>query len=142
MRKQMQQGFTLIELMIVVAIIGILAAIAIPQYQDFTGRSQMGEALSLASGLKSAVVETANQVAMANVASGSNGIPAATTVTGKYISSVAVAAGKITATVKTTGVNAGISGATLALSPVENGGSVSWVCTSSAGDQYVPQACR
>lgn len=57
MKAQMQKGFTLIELMIVVAIIGILAAIALPAYQDYTARSQVSEALSLASGARTAVTE-------------------------------------------------------------------------------------
>jgi type IV pilus assembly protein PilA len=140
--KKVQQGFTLIELMIVVAIIGILAAIAIPQYNDYTARAQMSEAMNLAAGLKTAVAEIASQTAIADADSGANGIPAAATVTGKYVSTVAVANGVITATMKGAGVATAIQGATLVLTPTENLGSVSWACTTSVADQYVPQACR
>ena len=81
-----QSGFTLIELMIVVAIIGILAAIALPAYQDYTARSQVSEAMSLASGLKIQVADIyADEGALTNADSGVGGIPAAADVTGKYV---------------------------------------------------------
>ena len=142
--KKHQQGFTLIELMIVVAIIGILAAIAIPQYSDFVARSQMGEALSLTSGLKAAVVDNVNQGVTPS--SGANGIPAAASVTGKYVNTVTVggtaAAPTIQAAMKATGVSTAIASATLTLTGTFQGGSVSWACTSSAAAKYLPQACR
>lgn len=140
--KRVQQGFTLIELMIVIAIIGILAAIAIPQYQDYTGRSQMTEAMNLASGLKTAVAEIANQSTIDDADSGSNGIAAAADVTGKYVNDVDVEDGIITATMKSTGVLTALQGATLTLTPTENNGSISWACESDADDKYLPQACR
>ncbi|HEX2139136.1 MAG TPA: pilin, partial [Woeseiaceae bacterium] len=103
--KKVQQGFTLIELMIVVAIIGILAAIAIPAYQDYTIRAQVSEGLNLASGAKVAVAEyyqnngawpSCNDLA---TCADNAGLPAATTITGNYVSQVAVGAnGVITAT--------------------------------------------
>ena len=82
MKAQMQKGFTLIELMIVVAIIGILAAVALPAYQDYTARAQVTEAFNLAGGLKIQVADVyADQGALTGIASGADGIPAATDVT-------------------------------------------------------------
>ena len=140
--KSMQKGFTLIELMIVVAIIGILAAIAIPAYQDYIARSQMTEAMSLASGQKTNVTETYGQIGtFTGITSGTNGIPAATDISGSYVNDVAVADGVITATMKATGVSGGIVSETLTLTPTDAGGSVTWACTSSAEQKYVPKAC-
>jgi len=141
--KKTQQGFTLIELMIVVAIIGILASIAIPAYQDYIARTQMTEAVNLSSGQKANVAEIyADEGAFTGANSGSNGIPTATDISGKYVLQVAVADGVITATIVTTGASAGILSKTLSLSPVTNAGSVEWVCSSTAEDKYVPKACR
>ena len=137
-----QKGFTLIELMIVIAIIGILAAIAIPAYQDYIARSQMTEAMSLASGQKTNVAETYGQIGTwTGISSGSNGIPAANTISGNYVNDVAVANGVITATMKGSGVSSGITSETLVLSPTDSGGSVTWACTSTAEQKYVPKAC-
>ncbi|MFO1423599.1 MAG: pilin [Candidatus Competibacteraceae bacterium] len=143
--KKFQQGFTLIELMIVVAIIGILAAIAIPAYQDYTVRSQVSEAFNLADGMKTPVADIYNDTGkFASAASGNLGIPAAASVVGKYTKTVGVAAGIITATM---GVEANNNVATkaLVLSPVDNGGSISWNCRTAATtipDKYLPKACR
>jgi type IV pilus assembly protein PilA len=165
MKTQMQKGFTLIELMIVVAIIGILAAVALPAYQDYTIRAKVTEGLSLASSAKTAVSENA-----ANGAPFNSGWtePGAT----KNVASVAIAAatGQITIT-----YDASIDGgATLILTPVDgttaagvalagtatastipSAGSITWICASvgsstanaAAGigtieDKYVPAVCR
>lgn len=142
MLRKMQKGFTLIELMIVVAIIGILAAVALPAYQDYTIRAQASEGLSLASGVKIQVADAfADKGELAGIDSGTMGIPAANTITGKYTSQVAVADGVITATYGND-ANAKLATKTLSLTPTDNAGSMSWVCASNADTKYIPQACR
>ena len=141
--KAIQKGFTLIELMIVVAIIGILAAIALPAYQDYTARAQMSEALILADGQKGAVTEYYADKGVFPGSNASAGIAAASDISGKYVAQVAVVtSGVITATMKASQVAAGIASATLSLTPTASSGAVKWACTSSAQNKYVPAACR
>ena len=139
--KKMQQGFTLIELMIVVAIIGILAAIAIPAYQDYTIRAQVSEGLSLSGGAKTAVAEYFTNYGRFPSTNASAGLNA--TITGKYVSTVAVgASGLITATYGNA-ANSAIVGKTVILAPTDAGGSVAWSC--NGGDvlgKYRPSSCR
>lgn len=138
-----QKGFTLIELMIVVAIIGILAAIAIPAYQDYIARSQASEAMTLSSGLKTNIAEVYGQNGdWTAINSGTDGIPAATDVTGKYVSQVEVAAGVITATFNGSDVSKGLQNGNIVLSPLDATGSVTWTCSSTDIEQkYLPKAC-
>lgn len=141
--KAIQKGFTLIELMIVVAIIGILAAIALPAYQDYTARAQMSEALILADGQKGAVTEYYADKGVFPGSNASAGIAAASDISGKYVAQVAVGtSGVITASMKASQVAAGIASATLSLTPTASSGAVKWACTSSAQNKYVPAACR
>ncbi|UCL88103.1 pilin [Pseudomonas sp. HS-18] len=142
-----QKGFTLIELMIVVAIIGILAAIALPAYQDYMGRSQMTEAMTLASGAKTSVAEYYSNNGHFPTNNQSAGLAVATDIKGKYVTQVAQSAGVITATMASSGVAKGVEGLTLILSPVTNNGSLSWKCKGSgsaaaATAKYYPSSCR
>jgi len=138
MVKQMQKGFTLIELMIVVAIIGILAAIAIPAYQNYTIRAQVTEGLSLADGWKTSIAEYYAQNGSFPTGSSTTGGPgnivAAGATTGKYVASVAVSGGGILITYGNQ-ANANITGAnnTLGLTPyLSANNDIVWVCGSAA----------
>ena len=163
--KAIQKGFTLIELMIVVAIIGILAAIAIPAYQDYTIRSQVTEGMTLAGDLKASIAEYTAQVGdwpptMVELGLGSGG----TTKTGRYVNAVDVANGTITIEYGKD-ANLAINGGFLSFRPLQNANEdVVWVCgnaddptgtndTPAGGtasganlttliDKYVPSSCR
>ena len=127
---KLQKGFTLIELMIVVAIIGILAAIAIPAYQDYTVRAQISEGLNLAAAAKAAVAETYLNRGTAPANRTQAGMtPDGIDTNGKYVSSVDVEDGTITIQYDTPEVNQNIAGKTLQLIPwVTADNSVAWQC--------------
>ncbi|HFC8222128.1 TPA: pilin [Neisseria meningitidis] len=125
----LQKGFTLIELMIVIAIVGILAAVALPAYQDYTARAQVSEAILLAEGQKSAVTEYYLNHGEWPANNSSAGVASsATDIKGKYVQKVEVANGVITATMLSSGVNNEIKGKKLSLWAKRQNGSVKWFC--------------
>ena len=126
MMKKVQKGFTLIELMIVVAIIGILAAIAIPAYQDYIVRSQVTEGLTMASSVKTAVAEFRADRGTWPATEATLGM---TSPTGKYVSGITVVNGQIRIAFGGTDVNTAINGQTLFLTPgVTPSSDVVWRC--------------
>jgi type IV pilus assembly protein PilA len=143
-----QKGFTLIELMIVIAIIGILAAIAIPAYQDYTIRSKVSEGLNLAGAAKLAVSETYDSLGFFPAAQASYGLPAAGSIRGNYVSSIAVGGGTGVVTIlynSTLGGNPTANGQQITLTPsTVNAGSVTWGCQSVTNMpiKYRPANCR
>ena len=142
-----QQGFTLIELMIVVAIIGILAAIAIPAYQDYTIRAQVSEGLSLSSGGKAAIAEFYQDSGVFPTNNALAGLEAPGNIVGKYVDQVTVSAGATTGIITVrygNDANANIVGDTLTLTATDNTGSMSWACANGSGllPKWLPSACR
>ncbi|TCV94949.1 type IV pilus assembly protein PilA [Luteibacter rhizovicinus] len=151
--KNIQKGFTLIELMIVVAIIAILAAIAIPQYQNYIIRTQVSEGMNLADGAKTAVAEFYNNKGKYPANNGSAGLPAtAASISGKYVQGVTNTSGVIVATFGNES-NSKLNGKIIALSPYDLGGSISWNCKAAStgaaaakgtyvDEAYLPTSCR
>ncbi|HFC6317037.1 TPA: pilin [Neisseria meningitidis] len=124
----LQKGFTLIELMIVIAIVGILAAVALPAYQDYTARAQVSEAILLAEGQKSAVTEYYLNHGKWPKNNTSAGVASSSEIKGKYVEKVEVKNGVVTATMLSSGVNKEIQGRKLSLWAKRQDGSVKWFC--------------
>ncbi|HFA3041459.1 TPA: pilin, partial [Neisseria gonorrhoeae] len=124
----LQKGFTLIELMIVIAIVGILAAVALPAYQDYTARAQVSEAILLAEGQKSAVTEYYLNHGKWPEDNDKAGVASASTIKGKYVKEVKVENGVVTATMNSSNVNKEIKDKRLSLWGRRQDGSVKWFC--------------
>ncbi|HGO7607151.1 TPA: pilin [Neisseria meningitidis] len=124
----LQKGFTLIELMIVIAIVGILAAVALPAYQDYTARAQVSEAILLAEGQKSAVTEYYLNHGIWPKNNTSAGVATSADIKGKYVKSVEVKNGVVTAQMASSNVNNEIKDKKLSLWAKRQNGSVKWFC--------------
>ncbi|EMU5057811.1 pilin, partial [Neisseria gonorrhoeae] len=124
----LQKGFTLIELMIVIAIVGILAAVALPAYQDYTARAQVSEAILLAEGQKSAVTEYYLNHGIWPENNDKAGVASSGEIKGKYVQKVEVTNGVVTAQMKPSGVNKEIKDKKLSLWAKRENGSVKWFC--------------
>ena len=134
--KQIQKGFTLIELMIVVAIIGILAAVALPAYQDYTVRAKASELILAASGFRTSVTEK-SQVD-GDLASSGTGLTVGAV--GKISGGSVTDAGVITILGSTAGTSVGVA-VTVTMTPTMTGGTLTWACVGTPS-KYFPASCR
>ena len=136
------RGFTLIELMIVVSITGILAAIAIPAYMDYVIRVQVSEGINLTGGAKSAVASYYQEYGAFPADNQNAALPPASSISGDYVSSVSVS-GAVISVLYSTAANSELSGQTITLAASSTGGSLSWSCASGGviKDKHLPRSC-
>lgn len=139
-----QKGFTLIELMVVVAVIGVLAALAMPAYMSYSIRSQVAEGINLTSSAKAAATEYYQDRGSYATDNNTAGLSPAAEIRGEYVTQVAIVG---TGAIQVTYGNKAhpyITGAVLSMTPADVGGSVVWTCTGDATlvDKYLPAACR
>ncbi|HTT07452.1 MAG TPA: pilin [Gammaproteobacteria bacterium] len=138
--KKLQQGFTLIELMIVVAIIGILAAVAIPAYQDYTIRARVTEGIGMAAAAKTAVSEY--RLSRTAFPADNSAAGVANTISSKFVTGLTVTSGVITVTYATLG-NTNADGKTITFAPTLSNSTVQWICTGgNMPGKYRPANCR
>ena len=136
--KTMQQGFTLIELMIVVAIIGILAAVAIPAYQDYTIRARMQEAVSVSSNARTSMGIACSEGALDGSTTNSTlGLPASTSISTTYVSSVEVTG--VTVTIDIRNVGGGVTGDVTYVADCSASG-LKWTIGGSVDAKYLPKS--
>ena len=155
--KQLQKGFTLIELMIVVAIIGILAAVALPAYQDYTKRAKVSELILAASACRTTITEVYQSGSQTTVAANAWGCEATSIAPSKYVKTVTTDTnGVITVTAADSGIGAGVDSKALTLAPANASGTTityapgttvgRWICGATPGTtieaKYLPGSCR
>lgn len=141
--QQLERGFTLIELMIVVAIVAILSAIATPAYRDYLIRAQVSEGTTLASGAKAAIWDYVSNTGQFPPNNASAGLSVSRSISGSYVSRVDVTNGKITVQFKGPKANIALTNATFVLSPISHAGSIAWTCSGgSMPAKYLPTTCR
>jgi type IV pilus assembly protein PilA len=144
MTRRLQQGFTLIEVMIVVAIIGIIATIAIPLYTNYTIRTQVSEGVHLSSGARIAVAEYFQNHGAFATTNNAAGLEAGGNIVGEYVTQLQLGAGGVIQVTYGNQAHTNITGAVLSMTPTSNLGSVTWNCTGDAllPNKYVPEICR